>query len=490
MRFTDDLRLADNAALSWAARQGPVVALFVLESETNARPIGAAAAWWQRRSLEQLAESLHEHNVPLLIACGDPVTVVAHVAKRLAETVGLAGVTWNRRYHQPFREIDARIKSELHGAGIPVKSHPGCLLTEPWKIHTESGMPYKVFTPFARKTQQLLLDSPPDVLPTPNLQGASLPDEVFDDADYARFQSGFSGSTEPFWATETLATHCAPGENAANKKFETFLSGLESGGGYKERNDIPYPDATSGLSAHLRFGEISPAYVWSETVRFADEHPAAAADAWAFLRQLLWRDFAWHRLYHLPDMTTENVREQFDTFPWAWSGNAVPGASLSAFAHPGMESDEDAKQHLAELAAWQRGETGVPLVDAGMRELWATGTMHNRVRMVAGSWLTKNLGIHWRHGEEWFWDTLVDADYASNPFNWQWVAGSGDDAAPYFRIFNPYLQEEKFDPDGLYVNHWVPERHTPFYPEPMVDVKESRKAALAAYNDLRGSDGK
>lgn len=150
-----------------------------------------------------------------------------------------------------------------------------------------------------------------------------------------------------------------------------------------------------------------------------------------------------------------------------------------------MEPDEDARQHLDELAAWQKGETGIPLVDAGMRELWATGTMHNRVRMVVGSWLTKNLGIHWRHGEEWFWDTLVDADYASNPFNWQWVAGSGDDAAAYFRIFNPLLQEEKFDPDGLYVNRWVPERHTPLSPEPIVDVKESRKTALAAYNDIR-----
>ncbi|WP_328588351.1 FAD-binding domain-containing protein [Corynebacterium urinipleomorphum] len=248
---------------------------------------------------------------------------------------------------------------------------------------------------------------------------------------------------------------------------------------------MPSRAATSGLSPHLRFGEISPAYLWRETARFADAHPAAAADAWAFLRQLLWRDFAWHRLYYLPEMAEKNVRSQFNEFPWAWSSKADPGASKSAFAHMDMEPDEDARQHLDELAAWQKGETGIPLVDAGMRELWATGTMHNRVRMVVGSWLTKNLGIHWRHGEEWFWDTLVDADYASNPFNWQWVAGCGDDAAPYFRIFNPLLQVEKFDPDGLYVNRWVPERHTPLYPEPMVDVKESRKTALAAYNDIR-----
>lgn len=475
MWFRDDLRLNDNAALTWAAQRGPLVGLFVREVGTGVRPLGAAARWWQQRSVWKLQQVLAEVGVELIVAEGDARVVVPEVVDKL----GATAVTWNRRYHLPMREVDADIKAALNAIGIEVTSHAGYLLNEPWTLHTSSGGPYRVFTPFVKAAHAGLTDHPPVPLPAPELTGA--------------VPSGIASQTfppEPFWAADTLAETCTPGEEEALRRFRHFLDKPASGHGYKEQHDIPSAAATSGLSAHLRFGEISPAYVWSETVRFADEHPAAAADAWAFLRQLLWRDFAWHRLYHLPDMATENVREQFDAFPWAWSGNAVPGASPSAFAHPDMEPDADARQHLAELAAWQRGETGVPLVDAGMRELWATGTVHNRVRMVAGSWLTKNLGIHWRHGEEWFWDTLVDADYASNPFNWQWVAGCGDDAAPYFRVFNPLLQEEKFDPDGLYVNRWVPERHTPMYPEPMVDVKASRKTALAAYNDICGSGDK
>lgn len=350
MWFRDDLRLRDNAALTYAASHGPVVCLFVEEENTGIRPVGAAARWWRNRSILALKSELENHGAHLLIARGDP------------------------------RDIVPAVAAQLHSR---------------------------------------------------------------------------------------------------------FLDGFSEGAGYAELNDVPAADATSGLSPHLRFGEISPAFVWAETARFADAAPHAAADAWAFLRQLLWRDFAWHRLAHLPHLATENVRNQFDRFPWAWSGKAAPGASTSIFAHPDMEPDGDARQHLAELSAWQQGRTGIPLIDAGMRELWATGTMHNRVRMVTGSWLTKNLGIHWRHGEEWFWDTLVDADYAANPFNWQWVAGSGNDAAPYFHIFNPVTQEQKFDPQGLYVARWVPERNTPLYPEPMVDVKESRKTALAAYDDIR-----
>ncbi|QPK83896.1 deoxyribodipyrimidine photo-lyase [Corynebacterium qintianiae] len=419
--FRDDLRLADNAALSWAAERGPVVGLFV--HETVGRPLGGAAAWWLRRSLENFRASFP---APLIELSGDPRDIVPRLARELG-----AEVTWNRRYHR--NEVDAPIK-EATGA----VSHPGYLLTEPWEVRTSAGRPYRVFTPFHKAVQSSLLDAPPTPLPAPDIIPAEVEPVTAD------------RPPEPTW-TATLAAHNTPGEQAAHTQLDRFLGALADEGTYD--NDA-LDGVTSGLSAHLRFGEISPDYVW---------HRAAAAGTWAFLRQLVWRDFAWHRFYHLPDMATRNVRAQFDRFPWEWTPGDVPG----------------------DLAAWQSGRTGVPLVDAGMRELWATGRMHNRVRMVAGSWLTKNLGIHWRHGEEWFWDTLVDADAASNAFNWQWVAGSGDDAAPYFRVFNPLTQAEKFDPRGNYVRRWVPEANTPLYPEPMVDIKESRRTALAAYDGIR-----
>ena len=480
MWFRDDLRLQDNAALAYAAARGPVVCLFVEEENTSIRPLGAAAKWWRNRSLIALRKELRVHGVDLLIATGDPRDIVPDIASQLHSRHENVQVAWNRRYHEPMREVDASVKAQLRERAIEAHSFEGFLLTEPWLVRTGNGSPYKVFTPFATTAQRMLLDNPPVGSGRPEITGA----DASEIKSHPSIRNAPDVTGEPGWSS-SLAEKNRPGEVAALHRFHSFLDGLADGKGYKDVNDIPSAEATSGLSPHLRFGEISPAYVWSETVRFQDAHPRAAQDAWAFLRQLLWRDFAWHRLYHFPHLSTENVRRHFDAFPWAWSGNAVPGASSSAFAHPEMEPDDDARQHLAELSAWQQGQTGIPLVDAGMRQLWARGTMHNRVRMVVGSWLTKNLGIHWRHGEEWFWDTLVDADYASNPFNWQWVAGCGDDAAPYFRIFNPLTQEKKFDPHGLYVREWVPELHTPLYPEPMVDVKESRKTALAAYGDIR-----
>ncbi|WP_092147549.1 cryptochrome/photolyase family protein [Corynebacterium mycetoides] len=419
--FRDDLRIADNAALTWAAERGEVVCLFV--HETVGRPLGAAAAWWQRRSLDSLRGSL---SAPLIEVAGDPREVVPALARELG-----AEVTWNRRYR--LIEVDAEIK-EATGA----VTHPGFLLAEPWEVRTGAGGPYRVFTPFFKAMQSLLGDAPPTPQPAPGLTPAGV-EPVAPPRDAV-----------PSWAA-SLAEHNTPGESAAEQRLSAFLAEIAAGEAYD--NDA-LAGLTSGLSPHLRFGEISPAAVW---------HAAAEAGAWSFLRQLVWRDFAWHRFYHVPDMATRNVRPQFDRFDWEWTPGEVPD----------------------DLAAWQSGRTGVPLVDAGMRELWAAGRMHNRVRMVAGSWLTKNLGIHWRHGEEWFWDTLVDADEASNAFNWQWVAGSGDDAAPYFRVFNPLTQAEKFDPHGDYVRRWVPEVNTPLYPEPMVDVAQSRRAALAAYDDIR-----
>ena len=437
--FRDDLRLADNRALHWAAERGPVVGLFI--HETVGRPLGAATAWWQRRSLNELRERLP---APLIERRGDPRVIVPQLAHELE-----AAVTWNRRYH--LTEVDAEIKST-----VGATTHPGYLLTEPWKITTKSGSPYKVFSPFYRTTHAFLVDDPPSPLPVPEVTPANVEPETLPAPD------------EPEWVG-TLGRYNCPGEIGGVDKLHSFDVD------HYDNNNLGAP-STSGLSPYLRFGEVSPATVWAEV-------SSSAENAEPFLRQLIWRDFAWHRFYHLPNMATVNVREAFNRFPWEWTPRAKPSSTPRAFAH--VEMDAEA-QHIGELAAWQSGRTGVPLVDAGMRELWATGSMHNRARMVVGSWLTKNLGIHWRHGEEWFWDTLVDADPASNAFNWQWVAGSGDDAAPYFRVFNPLTQQKKFDAAGTYIARWVPEALTPLYPEPMVDIAESRKTALAAYKDISG----
>ena len=446
--FRDDLRVTDNAALAWALSRGEVTGLLI-DDTSGPRPLGRAAAWWRDRSAAELSTK-----VPLIRKTGDPREIVPRLARELG-----AEVAWNRRYDAT--ELDAEVKRAT-GA----RTFPGFLLAEPWEISSGAGTPYRVFTPFYKALQQHLTAHQPQPAAAPALPGGrplAVPDS-------------------PAWA-DGLAQHNIPGEDAALARFHAFLEGLADGHGY-DNNDLA-PGATSRLSAHLRFGELSPGYVWAKTAAFAEAHPAAASHAWAFLRQMAWREFAWHRFYHLPDLAVHNVRSQFDRFEWAWSGNAAPWEHAQAFADPAMEPDSEAAQHLGQLAQWQRGETGVPLVDAGMRELWETGTMHNRVRMVAGSWLTKNLGIHWRHGEEWFWDTLVDADAASNPFNWQWVAGSGDDAAPYFRVFNPLTQQEKFDPSGAYVSRWAPQALLPGYPEPMVDIKASRKTALLDYDDIK-----
>lgn len=254
-----------------------------------------------------------------------------------------------------------------------------------------------------------------------------------------------------------------PGERGAAERLSEFLDTSRWGSaGYAEDRDFPARPATSRLSPHLRFGEISVHRVWEEAASIALS-AEDTTDAEVFRKELLWRDFAWHRLYHLPNMATENVKEKFNNFPWAWP------------------TDPEVRDVVE---AWETGNTGIPIVDAGMRELWETGYMHNRVRMIVGSLLTKKLGVHWQGGEQWMWDTLVDADPASNAFNWQWVAGCGDDASPYFRIFNPETQAKKFDPDGSYIRRWS-DVGDPDYPAPIVDLKESRAEALAAYELIK-----
>lgn len=440
--FRDDLRLADNPALRAAVDRGaPIIALFVLDEESpGIRPLGGAARWWLHHSLASLAERLREKGGRLVLRRGP----AARTVRGVVQDAAAGAVFWNRRYGLPEREIDADLKSSLRADGVEVASFAAGLLFEPWTVTTGAGTHFSVFTPFWRACQQQ--PGPRGPLPEPRTIARFEGDVPSDDlSDWALLP------TAPDWAGG-LREAWEPGEPAARRRLREFLA--EDVGDYDRARDEPAAGATSLLSPRLRWGELGPHTVW---------HAAAEAGGGGrFLTELGWREFAWHTLFHAPDLATTNLRREFDAFPW-----------------PPLRPDL--------LEAWERGGTGYRLVDAGMRELWATGHMHNRVRMVTASFLVKNLLIDWRLGEQWFWDTLVDADAASNPFNWQWVAGSGADAAPYFRVFNPELQATKFDADGRYVARWAPEygAGSALRPEPVVDLKESRGAALAAYEAVR-----
>ncbi|MGM1016367.1 MAG: cryptochrome/photolyase family protein [Actinomycetota bacterium] len=434
--FRDDLRLADNPALRAAIDRGePVIALYILDEESpGVRPLGGAARWWLHHSLDSLAERLAERGSPLVLRRGRAERIVSEL---VADT-GATAVFWNRRYGGPEREIDAGLKTSLRESGIEVSSFAASLLHEPWTVKTGGGTHFSVFTPFWRAC--LALPAPRSPLPEPReISGpARTPaSDALDDWTLLPTRPDWAGGLRETWE---------PGEPAARRRLRAFLE--EDLPHYDRARDEPSAGATSLLSPRLRWGELSPFTVWHEAVE--------VDGAGGFLSEVGWREFAWHTLYHFPDLATQNLRRQYDHFPW-----------------PRMDPDH--------LEAWQRGHTGIGLVDAGMRELWHTGYMHNRVRMVTASFLVKNLLIDWRRGEEWFWDTLVDADGANNPFNWQWVAGSGADAAPYFRIFNPELQAKKFDRGGHYIMQWAPDSP----PNPIVDLGETRKAALDAYDVVK-----
>ena len=438
----DDLRLADNPALRAAVERGePVVAVYVLDERSRGvRPLGGAARWWLHHSLAELAERLREKGTALILRHG----AAAEVIPALVAEVRAGAVFWNRRYAGPEREIDAGLKQSLRAEGLEVSSFAASLLFEPWTVRTGAGTPYGVFTPFWRACQQL--PAPREPLPEPRKISGPTTFPASDDlADWTLLP------TAPDWAGG-LRERWTPGEMAARRRLHEFLA--DDVADYDRARDEPAGGATWMLSPRLRWGELSPFQVWHAAV-------SAAADSGTrvggFLSEVGWREFAWHTLFRAPDLATKNLTPAFDAFPW-----------------PPLEP--------AHLRAWQRGETGIPLVDAGMRELWISGFMHNRVRMVTASFLVKNLLIDWRQGEQWFWDTLVDADAASNPFNWQWVAGSGADAAPYFRIFNPELQAKKFDADRRYVREWAPDAEAH---EPLVDLKTTRSAALAAYEAVK-----
>jgi deoxyribodipyrimidine photo-lyase len=439
----DDLRVADNPALHAAVeRGGPVVVLFLLdEVSPGIRPLGGATRWWLHHSLSALERELRRRGGSLTLRRGAAEMVVPDLVRE----IGAGAVFWNRRYGAS-REIDTRLTTTLRNEEVAVESFSANLLAEPWTVTTDAGTPYRVFTPFWRAAQERpfreLVEAPHAI------DGFAAPSDELD--DWALLP------TRPDWAAGLRAAW-TPGEASAHRRLESFATG---GLADYHRRDEPAADATSRLSPHLRFGELSPVQLWHRM--HGRLSTAARRNVPTFLRELGWRDFNTNILFHRPDLASSNVRPEFDAFPWD------------------PPSAED-------LAAWRQGRTGIPLVDAGMRELWATGYMHNRVRMVAASFLIKNLLTDWRVGEQWFWDTLVDADEASNPGNWQWVAGSGADAAPYFRVFNPELQAAKFDRDAEYLDRWLPERLSPEYPEPIVDLARSRRDALTAFEHVKAA---
>jgi len=475
--FRDDLRVIDNPALAAAAATGrPLLCVYVLdEASPGIRPLGGAARWWLHGALADMARALGKYGVSLHLLHGPQNDVLM----ALVEVARPAAVFWNRRYGGAERTVDAALKDALKGKGIEARSFCGHLLHEPWEVRTGSGGAFKVFTPFWRAAQAL---PRPDAAPQMPRRPTDAPwppaaadlKRQLDDLRLRPAKPDWAGGLRDAWD---------PTETGARQALDDFFSGALDG--YASGRDRPDMASTSRLSPYLRFGQIPVRHLW-HSVQAARETGATRAgprDVDVFHKELGWREFSYHLLYHRPDLGRANFNARFDAFPW--------------------------RQDARALEAWRRGRTGYPIVDAGMRQLWQTGWMHNRVRMVTASFLIKHLLLDWRLGEAWFWDTLVDADPASNAASWQWVAGSGADAAPYYRIFNPVLQGEKFDPDGTYVRRYVPELaglsssviHQPWkasavelrqagvalgadYPEPIIDHATARERALAAFRSI------
>jgi deoxyribodipyrimidine photo-lyase len=475
--FRQDLRTRDLPGLLAAAATGqPLVACYILDdvSATEHAP-GGASRWWLHHSLEALAGEIAALGGSLVLRRGDAKKEL----DRLIEDTGAETVYCSRLYEPWANTLEETLHTSLGARGVSFKRYPGSLLFEPGKVMNLSGGPFKVFTPFWRHCRAS--SAPPRPKPQP-AQLTWFAGKVATDA----LSRWHLLPRDPDWA-QHWPTLWQPGSAGAHKRLKLFLAGPVQD--YSEGRNHPAKDATSRLSAHLHFGEISPRVVWHAARSLADRETHSEQQVDKFLSELGWREFSHHLLYHFPHLVAEPFKPQFRNFPWLGNETA--------------------------LRAWQRGQTGYPIVDAGMRELWHTGYMHNRIRMVVASFLTKHLLVHWRAGARWFWDTLVDADLANNSCGWQWVAGSGADASPYFRIFNPVIQGEKFDAQGVYLRKWVPElamlpdrylnrpweapaevlekagvRLGENYPRPMVDHKSARESALAAYAVIRDSGEK
>ncbi len=471
--FSNALRLADNAALLAAIESGdPVIPVYIFDEQSpKIRPLGAASKWWLLQSLMALRDDLRTRGSDLVIRCGNTTDCIAE----LVAEVGAARVFLTRGYTPAAVATEQSLHEILEKKNVQCRRFGGYLLLEPEMVRTKTGTKYTVFTPFWRTASDLIDTTEPQPAPSNILAPESWP--TSDDIG--------SLGLEPkpaHWAAP-IAVHWHPGEAGAHERLADFLDGPVQT--YKQARDFPATDATSSLSPHLAFGEISPRTLWFETRKHMAADEAVSTGGAHFLRELGWREFSAHLLFHFPDMQTQPMRKQFSKFPW-------------------REGDSDL------VRAWQKGQTGFPIVDAGMRQLWQLGWMHNRVRMIVASFLVKDLLWHWHEGEAWFWDTLVDADFANNIASWQWVAGCGADASPYFRIFNPTTQGEKFDKAGEYVRRFVPELatmpdkyiHCPVsapervlkmadvklgetYPVPIIDRQQARAAALAALASIK-----
>lgn len=462
MWFRQDLRLRDNPALDYACEKGAIIPLYIFDNECEQHFIpGSASKWWLHQSLSALNESLGNQ---LHFLKGEASKILIE----LIEKHNIKSVVWNRCYEPWQIKRDSQLKQTLLAAGVEVKSFNSHLLWEPWQVLKKDQTPYKVFTPYYRRGC-LSNTAPrmPIAIPE-NIQVEYLPqfDQGLDALELLP-TINWHNTIEKMWT---------PGEQGAAKHLSEFLP--DGAKAYKQKRDFPDLGATSKLSPHLHFGEISPNQIWYSAIHALNGNTEdAGLDC--YLSELGWREFSYYLLFHFPHIPQENFSPKFQHFPW--------------------RNDPDS------LKAWQQGQTGIPIVDAGMRELWQTGTMHNRVRMVVASFLVKNLLIHWGEGERWFWDCLLDADLAANSASWQWVAGTGADAAPYFRIFNPVTQGQRFDSKGDYVKRFCPELskmsekyiHNPWeapqnildyagvklgknYPKPLVDLKASRQRALDA----------
>lgn len=463
--FRRDLRLADNPALSHALSEARhVIPVFIHAPEEEAPwAPGAASLWWLHHSLESLSSDIAKRGGRLILRQGSSLKTLQQLIKETGATL----LCWNRVYEPACIARDTEIKSALKAQDIECSSHNAALLFEPWAVRTQQDKPFRVFTPFwrhchARMSEQPLPLATPNSLPSVKKSLAS--DEL----------SALNLLPRINWDTG-LRNQWQAGEAGAHARLLRFID--EAASDYSTERNRPDKTGTSCMGPYLHFGEISPRQI--VTALQAQDTPAES-----YVRELGWREFSYHLLYHFPHTTNAPLDTRFEQFPW--------------------------DHNPAALSAWQRGHTGIPLVDAGMRELWHTGWMHNRVRMVVASFLTKNLRIHWLEGARWFWDTLVDADLANNTQGWQWTAGCGADAAPFFRIFNPTLQAERFDPDYKYIRRWLPElarlpdkwiaqpwaapaselnkagielgRH---YPLPIVELGTSRDAALEAYKEIK-----
>lgn len=456
--FRQDLRIEDHPALFEAIKsKNKVVPLYIFPEEGSGWQMGGAQKVWLEGSLKRLLQELETLNLYLTIRKGRPLEVL----KKVIYETKARQVYWSRRYEPSGIKEDTEIKAQLTDEGLLVKSFNGRLLQEPWNVFNKQNKPFQVFTPFYKHS--LTLDPPAEPLPKPPKgEGIKLESDTLDLLPKIQWDKGIRAAWEP-------------GSRAGQKLLDLFVKEKESD--YKELRDRPDLLGTSRLSPYLHFGELSPRQIYHAAKKNSHSEP--------FIRQLYWREFAYQLLYHFPFTPEKPLQEDWNRFRW-----------------------NESESHLK---AWQKGLTGYPLVDAGMRELWTTGWMHNRVRMVVGSFLVKDLLINWLEGAKWFWDTLVDADLANNTLGWQWVGGSGADAAPYFRVFNPVLQGEKFDPKGDYVRKWVPELkdledkylHAPWtapdlllrsagiilgktYPRPIVDHAKAKDEALLRYAELRG----